>query len=198
MLHSAISAGFSDPVHEAQRAFRSVLNALSRPGQRQVVGAGLTPKNMGPAMAQLLLAITDDGTPVWWQHTDAADADWLRFHTGAPRAATPSASAFAVIVGASELPALDTFSSGSAESPEISTTLLIEVSSLDEGHAVEWRGPGIQGSQSVRIGGLPGDFWTRWHTNHALFPQGVDIVFTCADALVGLPRTTRVRRLEGI
>jgi alpha-D-ribose 1-methylphosphonate 5-triphosphate synthase subunit PhnH len=198
MHRSAISAGFADPVHDAQRAFRSALDALSRPGQRQSVGSGMAQKNIGSAMAQLLLALTDDGTPVWWQHADAPDVDWLRFHTGAPRAAMSSESAFAVIVHPATLPALESFATGSAESPEISTTLLIEVPSLDEGHAVEWRGPGIRDSQSVGIGGLPSDFWSRWQANHALFPQGVDIVFTCGDALVGLPRTTRVRRLEGI
>jgi len=50
----------------------------------------------------------------------------------------------------------------------------------------------------VRIAGLPDDFWAQWHANHASFPQGVDIVFTCAGVALGLPRTTRVRRLEEI
>jgi alpha-D-ribose 1-methylphosphonate 5-triphosphate synthase subunit PhnH len=198
MNHSAVSAGFGDPVHDAQRAFRSVLDALSRPGQRQRVGSGMAQKHIGSAMAQLLLTLTDDGTPVWWQDVEIAAINWLRFHTGAPRAALPSESAFAVITHTGALAALDSFSIGSAESPEVSTMLFVEVPSLDDGQAVEWRGPGIQGSQSVRIGGLPGDFWSRWQGNHALFPQGVDIVFTCADVLVGLPRTTRVRRLKGI
>jgi alpha-D-ribose 1-methylphosphonate 5-triphosphate synthase subunit PhnH len=41
-------------------------------------------------------------------------------------------------------------------------------------------------------------FWPQWRANHASFPQGVDVFFTCADRAIGLPRTTRVARLEGI
>ena len=149
-------------------------------------------------MAQLLLALTDDDTPVWWQQQDNVAAQWLRFHTGASITESPSGAAFAVSLDASGLPALEMFAAGTAAAPERSTTLLLEVPSLDAGPAVEWRGPGIQDVQSVRIAGLPDGFWLQWQANHAAFPQGVDIVFTCANAVLGLPRTTRVRRLESV
>lgn len=193
-----LSAGFADPVHDAQTAFRRVLDALSRPGRRFVLGAAVPGLTLGPAMAHLLLALTDDDTQVWWQRDEGAAPDWLRFHTGAGRAAVPPEAAFAVILDAATLPPLDSFAPGSAQAPEGSATLLVEVPSLDDGPAVEWRGPGIQNMQTVRIAGLPDHFWTQWQANHAAFPQGVDIVFTCADKALGLPRTTRVRRLEGI
>jgi alpha-D-ribose 1-methylphosphonate 5-triphosphate synthase subunit PhnH len=193
-----LSAGFADPVHDAQHAFRRVLDALSRPGQRLALGSPVKGLALGPAMAHLLLALTDDDTAVWWQHSEGSAADWLRFHTGASRAATPAEAAFAVVTHAAALPPLDSFAAGSAESPEGSATLLVEVPSLDDGPAVEWRGPGIREMQTVRIAGLPENFWAQWQANHAAFPQGVDIVFTCADAALGLPRTTRVRRLEGL
>jgi alpha-D-ribose 1-methylphosphonate 5-triphosphate synthase subunit PhnH len=193
-----LSAGFADPVHDAQTAFRRVLDALSRPGRRFVLGAQVQGLALGPAMAHLLLALTDDDTPVWWQSDESAAPDWLRFHTGAGRAAAPQEAAFAVLVDAGAMPPLDNFAPGSAQAPERSATLLVEVPSLDEGPAVEWRGPGIQDMQTVRIAGLPGNFWTQWQANHAAFPQGVDMVFTCAGLALGLPRTTRVRRLEGV
>ena len=193
-----LSAGFADPVHEAQTAFRRVLDALSRPGRRCLLGSPVQGLALGAAMAHLLLALTDDDTPVWWQQDEAAASDWLRFHTGAGVAALPEAAAFAVIPDAGTVPPLDRFAAGSVASPERSATLLLEVPSLDDGPAVEWRGPGIQDVQTVRIAGLPAHFWMQWQANHAAFPQGVDIVFTCADLALGLPRTTRVRRLEGI
>jgi alpha-D-ribose 1-methylphosphonate 5-triphosphate synthase subunit PhnH len=74
----------------------------------------------------------------------------------------------------------------------------MEVASLETGPGVVWRGPGIADVQRVHIAGLPDGFWTQWQANHAAFPQGVDIVFTCANAVLGLPRTTRVSRLEGV
>ena len=193
-----MNAGFADPVHDAQGVFRRVLDALSRPGRVFSLGAHAGAGSVGPAMAQVLLALTDDDTPVWWQQPDPATAQWLRFHTGAPIAENPAAAAFAVSCRSADLPALDEFAAGTAAAPEHSTTWLIEVQSLETGPCVEWRGPGIADVQMVRIAGLPDGFWMQWQANHAAFPQGVDIVFTCADAVLGLPRTTRVRRLEGL
>ncbi|MCJ7798351.1 MAG: phosphonate C-P lyase system protein PhnH [Polaromonas sp.] len=193
-----LSAGFADPVHDAQHAFRSALDALSRPGRRFALGQPISGLALGPAMAHLLLALTDDDTAVWWQQSEGAAPDWLRFHTGASRALTPGEAAFAVLISAADMPSLDRFAAGSLESPDRSATLLVEVPSLDDGPALEWRGPGIQETQTVRIAGLPEHFWAQWQASHASFPQGVDIVFTCAGAALGLPRTTRVRRLERV
>lgn len=193
-----MNAGFADPVHDAQGVFRRVLDALSRPGRVFHLGAHADAGSLGPAMAQVLLALTDDDTPVWWQQPDPATAQWLRFHTGAPIAENPAAAAFAVSCVTADLPALGQFAAGTAAAPERSTTWLIEVPSLETGPGVAWRGPGIADVQMVRIAGLPDGFWMQWQANHAAFPQGVDIVFTCADAVLGLPRTTRVRRLEGV
>lgn len=199
MIHkSQLSAGFADPVHDAQHAFRSVLDALARPGLSFALGKHISGLALGPAMAHFLLALTDDDTAVWWQQSDGVAPDWLRFHTGATLAATPDEAAFAVLISAIGMPPLDTFAVGTLASPERSATLLVEVPSLDAGPALEWRGPGIRETQTVRIAGLPDHFWVQWQANHASFPQGVDIVFTCADAALGLPRTTRVRRLEGV
>lgn len=201
-----LSAGFADPVHDAQRAFRAVLNALSRPGISVAVGTSIAGLALGPAMAHLLLALTDDDSAVWWQQDNAvsaasaasAAARWLRFHTGATMAPAPDQATFAVIEQASRMAPLAAFSLGQAESPEHSTTLLVEVAALDAGPALEWSGPGIRTTQHVRITGLPPDFWHQWQTNHGSFPQGVDIVFTCNGLALGLPRTTRVRTLEGV
>ena len=191
-----LSVGFNDPVHDAQTAFRAVLNALSRPGRQVCVGHAVKGLALGPATAHVLLALADDDTAVWWQQDDGGGADWLRFHTGASQAASPIDAAFAVVVNAAKLPPLAAFAPGTAEAPEGSTTLIVEVASLDTGPAVEWLGPGILGIHTVQIAGLNDDFWTQWQANLALFPQGVDIIFTCANRAVGLPRTTRVRRLE--
>jgi alpha-D-ribose 1-methylphosphonate 5-triphosphate synthase subunit PhnH len=191
-----LSPGFADPVHDAQHAFRHVLEALSRPGQRVTLGRPLAALALGPALAHLLLSLTDDDTPVWWQHADAPTAQWLRFHTGAPVTARPQEAAFAVVTSAADLPALQTFGTGSAAAPEFSSTLLIELPSLDAGPAVAWRGPGIRDSCTVHLAGLPQTFWAQWQANQDVFPQGVDIVFTCGNTALGLPRTTRAQQLQ--
>lgn len=194
----SLRAGLADPVHDAQQAFRRALDALSRPGRQVALGRPIPGLALGPAMAHLLLALTDDDTAVWWQQSDRAAAGWLHFHTGAGLAASSEEAAFAVLDNAALMPPLDNFAAGSVDFPDRSATLLLEVTSLDAGPAVEWRGPGIRDMRTVRIAGLPDKFWIQWQANHAAFPQGVDIIFTCGDSALGLPRTTRVRRLEGV
>lgn len=198
MNNQTLCAGFADPVHDAQRAFRSALDALSQPGQRVAIGVAVAGLALGAAMAHLLLALTDDDTSVWCQDAGHQAAHWLRFHTGARVADAPQEAAFACISQPANMPALSAFAHGSAASPEFSTTLLVEVQSFDRGPALQWYGPGILDARTVQIAGLPEAFWTGWQENHAAFPQGVDVIFTCGSEAIGLPRTTRVARLEGV
>lgn len=193
-----LAPGLVDGVHDSQQAFRAVLDALARPGQVRAIGPALPGVALGGALARLLLSLCDDETPVWWQRADPDLQQWLCFHTGAPVAEQPQAATFAVFTHSGQGLALSDFAAGTAQSPEFSTTLLVELPSLASGPALEWRGPGIADVQRVGLQGLPDGFWTQWQANHAAFPQGADMVFTCGEHALGLPRTTRVRRLEGI
>lgn len=193
-----LQAGLRDAVHDAQQSFRAALDALARPGRPQPLGRAIAGLPLGAALSHLLLALTDEDTRVWWQQPDDALAQWLRFHTGARSVAQPQQADFAVIADGAQCPALDGFAIGSAASPEFSSTLLVEVPSLVAGPLLHWHGPGIRDRQEVRIDGLPPGFWPQWQANHALFPQGVDVIFTCGGETIGLPRTTRVSRLEGV
>jgi alpha-D-ribose 1-methylphosphonate 5-triphosphate synthase subunit PhnH len=189
--------GFADPVHDAQRAFRAVLAALSRPGRAVDLCAAGAPAfaPLCSATTALLLTLTDESTPVWWPGRDAATtaaAQALRFHTGAAPIADAADAAFAVIGSAGEWPAFDSLANGSDAFPERSTTLVIEARAFGDDARSTWSGPGIEGSLAVRIAGLPEDFVARWAANRAVFPRGVDIVFTCGSRAIGLPRSTRV------
>jgi alpha-D-ribose 1-methylphosphonate 5-triphosphate synthase subunit PhnH len=193
--HNDLVAGFSDPVHESQNAFRCALDALARPGRPVTLGKPVKGLSLGPAMAHLLLALTDDDSAVWWQENRHAAVAWLRFHTSAGLSNQPSNADFAVVTEPANLPDLDVFAAGSNESPESSTTVFVEVASLKSGRATQWQGPGIRTTQRVQISGLPDRFWAQWQSNHASFPQGIDIIFTCADQAIGLPRSTQVQLL---
>lgn len=199
-----LAAGLQDAVHESQQAFRQVLDALARPGQVRPIGAALPGVALGGAMARLLLSLTDDETAVYWHCANAADGgidtlqSWLQFHTSARAVQQPADASFAVVTHALQSPDLSHYAQSSAASPEFSTTVLIELPSLSDGPLLEWHGPGIQDVQRVGLAGLHDGFWAQWQANHATFPQGVDIIFTCGESALGLPRTTRVRRLEGV
>ena len=193
-----LAPGLHNTVHETQAAFRQVLDALSRPGQVRTLGPALPGVALGGAMARLLLSLSDDETPVWWSQPNEGVQQWLRFHTGAPMAALPQQASFAVCNDSRQGLTLSDFATGSASAPEFSCTLLVELPSLSDGPDLDWRGPGIQDVQRVGLQGLPPEFWSQWHANQAAFPQGVDLIFTCGELAMGLPRTTRVHALKGV
>jgi alpha-D-ribose 1-methylphosphonate 5-triphosphate synthase subunit PhnH len=197
-LDSVPAAGLCDPVHDGQQSFRVALDAMARPGGIRSMGRRIPDLPLGAAMAHLLLTVTDEDTPVWWQSAPPQLRQWLRFHTGAATVAEAGEASFAVITAAATMPALAQFRSGTPAAPEQSCTLLVEVASLRQGPALQAHGPGIREVATLNIAGLGERFWAEWQASHAAFPQGVDIFFTCGTELLALPRTTRIARLQEV
>jgi alpha-D-ribose 1-methylphosphonate 5-triphosphate synthase subunit PhnH len=193
---TTLTPGFNDPVHDTQAVFRTLLDALSRPGTVGVVEDVLPEARA--AQAELaafaaLLTLCDYATPVWLAQADTALGSALRFHTGAPLVDEPEQAAFAYIHDAAALPPLASFAPGTAESPEQSVTLLIRVDSLTGGAPVVLSGPGIQHTTTIAPAGLPERFWRERAALAPLFPCGIDCYLVCGTQLIGLPRTTHAK-----
>ncbi|WP_213769350.1 phosphonate C-P lyase system protein PhnH [Bradyrhizobium sp. dw_78] len=189
-------AGFADKVVSAQKTFRSVMDAMARPGSVQRISAASgTPPGMMRGTAAIALTLFDHDTPLWLDPSMSAASDvskWLKFHTSAPVVTDSSVCNFALIGDAKALPALDRFAFGSNEYPDRSTTLILQVESLSEGPAVELQGPGIDGVAVLRATIQPSDLFERLAVNAALFPRGIDVVLVHDDCMVAIPRTTRL------
>ena len=167
-----LPAGFADKVLSAQSTFRSVMDAMARPGsvQRIVSSAG-APAALMRGTAAIALTLFDHDTPVWLdgRMSETSDfAKWLKFHTSAPVIGDSSISHFALIGDPQGLLALDRFAFGSNEYPDRSTTLILQAS--------------LQ----------PHDLFERLAINKTLFPRGIDVVLVHDDAIVAIPRTTRL------
>lgn len=190
-----LPAGFADKVLSAQSTFRSVMDAMARPGSVQRIRAQAgTPAPMMHGTAAIALTLFDHDTPVWLDGAMSATADvakWLKFHTSAPVIADTSVCSFAVIGDAQSLPPLDRFALGSNEYPDRSTTLILQVDSLASGPAFELTGPGIDGA-AVLQATIRGNLFERLAVNAALFPRGIDVVLVHDDAVIAIPRTTRL------
>ena len=193
---STLTPGFADPVHDTQAVFRTLLDALSRPGTVGVVEKGLPEvRATRAALAAFasLLTLCDYATPVWLAQPDTALGSALRFHTGAPLVDEPGLAAFAYIHDASAMAALESFALGEAESPEHSVTLLIRVDALTGGAPIVLSGPGIQHTTTIAPIGLPEHFWRERAALAPLFPCGIDCYLVCDSTLIGLPRTTQAK-----
>ena len=193
-----LPAGFADKVLSAQSTFRSVMDAMARPGSLQhIASAAGTPAAMMRGTAAIALTLFDHDTPVWLDGRMSATADvakWLKFHTSAPVIADPSTASFALVGDPESLPALDRFAFGSNEYPDRSTTLILQVESLTGGPVVVLKGPGIDGTAALRASIRPWDLFERLAINATLFPRGIDVLLVHDDCIVAIPRTTRLVR----
>ena len=191
--------GFADPVFDAQSSFRAAVDALARPSTVQQIGCTLAPpKGLSAASAALMLTLCDYDTPVYLSAALAQGAvpGWLGFHAGAKVTSDKSTSAFAFFDKSSPLPAFSQFSQGTQDYPDRSTTIVLEVASLEGGARLSLSGPGIKGANEISSVGLPATFLDQWRANRALFPRGIDLILTCGNRLIGLPRTVTIKALE--
>jgi alpha-D-ribose 1-methylphosphonate 5-triphosphate synthase subunit PhnH len=191
-----LPTGFADKVLSAQSTFRSVMDAMARPGSvARIVATVGTPAAMMRGTAAIALTLFDHDTPVWLDAAMSETAEvtkWLKFHSGAPVISDPSTCHFALIGDPRSPPTLDRFAFGSNEYPDRSTTLILQVESLTQGPTLELRGPGIDGSALLQASIQPADLFERLAINAALFPRGIDVVLVHDDAIVAIPRTTRL------
>jgi len=196
-----LERGFADPVFDAQHTFRTVMNAMARPGTVQPLDATCAPPQpLTPATGALLLTLADYETPVWLDATlarVAAVVDWLRFHTGSPIVADASEATFAVIADAGRLPALSTFAIGTLDYPDRSTTVILQVKTINDRSGPRLTGPGIATEARLDPTPLAATFWHDAKRNGALYPRGVDVVFAAPDRIAALPRSTAIELGDG-
>ena len=191
-----IGTGFHQPVFQAQSAFRAILDALARPGTVQALGETVdAPAPLSAGAAAVALTLCDHDTPVWLDgglrgHDEVGQ--WLRFHCGCPLVDNPREAAFAFAGDIEDLPPFEAFGLGTAEYPDRSTTIVLQVESFGGGPKLALEGPGIRGRASFHAEPLPPDIAARLAANRALFPRGVDLLLATVSAVAGLPRSVRV------
>lgn len=196
MNHTAqsIQPAFCEPPREAQAVFRTVMEAMARPGRMFPLAAGFTPPApLLPTAAAIVLTLADFETPIWLDGAldeNEVVRQFLRFHTGARLVSDPVEAAFALIADPVAAPPLDTFAQGTAEYPDRSATLIFQVDEL-LCNGWQFEGPGIEGRQMFSAAPLRADFLAQLTDNRGRFPCGVDLIFAAGNAIAALPRSTR-------
>ncbi|MCA8884794.1 MAG: phosphonate C-P lyase system protein PhnH [Rhodobacteraceae bacterium] len=186
MQHQALQGGFTDAPVQAARAFREALTLMARPGTIGHLDAARPPAPISAAAGTLLLTLCDPETPVYLApgYNTAETRDWIAFHCGAPLVG-PDRAQFAVGQWEALLP-LDAYATGTAEFPDRSATLIVELPALSATGAC-LTGPGIRDTAALPLPDL-----AAFQRNAALFPLGLDFFFTAGTAAAALPRSTRI------
>lgn len=186
---------FTNAAIEAAHAFRSIMQAMSRPGVPVDMTAAIhAPAPLNATAAAVALTLCDFQTPVWLapslRHQDVER--YLKFHTGAPITGNPEEAQFAFVSDVHEQPDLQRLSPGTHEYPDRSATLVLQVPGFRRMDAV-LSGPGIKGRVHFGVEGLGQPFWAAMAENHARFPMGVDVILAAPGGIAALPRSTAVR-----
>jgi alpha-D-ribose 1-methylphosphonate 5-triphosphate synthase subunit PhnH len=187
-----------DPVLDLQIAFRKILEAMASPGSIVDLGreAGLLdldiPFNKGILL--VALALVDGETSFCVASAEPEAQGRTISQLTYAKAAGLGESDFVFAVGegyAAE--AIASAKAGTLVDPHLGATLVVEVSSLDEGGSLLLSGPGIQSTARLGIGLEPGWIAARSSKNIE-YPLGVDLLFVDGlSRLAALPRTTIVR-----
>ena len=187
-----LQTAFTLPVQDAQHSFRRLLKAMSEPGvivALQQLQHGWQPLNI--ASTSLLLTLADHETPVWLSsalHNDLVGQN-LRFHTGAPLVELPQQAVFAVTDERISSEQLNVLSAGTVAAPETGVTLIVQLASLSGGRMLRLAGIAEERMIAPQLPDCIIDELTeRPHP----FPLGIDLILTCGERLLAIPRTTHV------
>ena len=189
-----LTPGFSDPVQDSRQTFRAILDAMSHPGRIVTIDNSLfPPAPLNLASAAVCLTLLDFETTLWTDlKSKSKGGDWLRFHCGCSVVPDPSEAVFALITRNDTMPPVNEFNTGNDESPESSATFIIQTRGLSSSDGKRLTGPGIETFSTLNVEGLTKRFWQDRQSQFAMFPLGVDIVFTWKNKLAALPRTVKV------
>jgi hypothetical protein len=113
----------------------------------------------------------------------------LRFHTSAPLVEQPQQAVFAVADEQISHEQLNALSEG-AVAPETSATLILQVSSLSGGRMLRLTGAGIADERMVAPQ-LPECIIHELTERPHPFPLGIDLILTCGERLLAIPRHPR-------
>ena len=180
-----LETAFMLPVQDAQHSFRRLLKAMSEPGV--IVALHQLKRGWQP------LNMADNDTPVWLAAPLSNDIvnQSLRFHTNAPLVNQPKQATFAVTDEAISSEQLNALSTGTAVAPEAGATLILQVTSLSGGRMLRLTGAGIAEERMIAPQ-LPKCILHELTERPHPFPLGIDLILTCGERLLAIPRTTHV------
>jgi alpha-D-ribose 1-methylphosphonate 5-triphosphate synthase subunit PhnH len=194
-----------DPVLHSQSHFRSILEAVSRPGTiRELEAVELAPAP-GLDTASSLVAFALLNADVSFHLVNMSDvaAEYLSTNTNAAASSIEQAAFIFTDGAAPPAATLEGANCGTLNYPDTAATIVIQVEALSPDPLpgalmLTLEGPGVDGRSIVSVRGLSADLLLALQARNAEFPLGIDAIVTCDDGrarcprVLGIPRTARV------
>jgi len=178
---------------QEQRAFRALLDAMSRPGTiHELPEARATDGAWGSALV-VMQCLLDHEVTFAVEADDRSVHEQILRRTGA-RSDVLAAAGYVFADAAHALEVIEMASEGYLEEPERSATVVVRVDAIGSGSLrAVLSGPGIETVQSLAIEGLDASALHALIERNALYPTGIDIVLVDPQGRVAcLPRSTRI------
>lgn len=188
-------------IFDSQRHFRTLLDAMARPGKidRFATVAITPPPPLTNAAACTALALLDSDSTFDAAPLGPDAIRYVQVNTGAR--AVPVAEADFVFLDGGDVASAERIAAARAgipTYPETGATIVLQVSRLSHssgtgGLELTLSGPGIETTTHVVINGLHARNLEALGRRNREFPLGVDAIVTADDGgIICLPRTTRV------
>lgn len=177
-----------DPVHDTRETFRAVLSAMSRPGTVQRAPAD-------PADRAVVATLVDHEVGCYTEDEGLAES-LEREGRLDPR---PLEEAAVVHVHGSTDGRAAAARRGTLKEPGRGATVVYRVGGVIEGvpagngtTGVELSGPGVPGSRSLAVAGLPAEEADAIAEAQSEYPRGIDVVFAAGDRIAAIPRSVEL------
>jgi alpha-D-ribose 1-methylphosphonate 5-triphosphate synthase subunit PhnH len=170
-----------------QKTYRKLLFAMSRPGKIiRLVNEGMAEQ----ASDGILSALIDSSVYLCDHHSVLRQKMWSLLNARNSKAE----DADYLLVDGAVAPDFEPHL-GVLESPDLSATLIVNVSGLSSGMTLQLSGPGVDGTERISVEGLRKSWIQKREQWVAGFPLGVDLFIADSCCVTALPRTTKVEMI---
>lgn len=193
---------YFDEVFDTQTAFRSIMQALARPGQLQKLDAMKKlnpPKPLNAATACIGLTLMSQDSLFHVEEQQFPQGkEYFSVNTSA-RFCEISEAAFLYIQGQDSTATIAKAHTGLLEYPETSATVIIDVMAMSEepmadALALNMQGPGVLDEKTVFIKGINPEILGMIQAKNGEYPLGIDVFMTDKkNQVLGIPRTNQFK-----
>jgi alpha-D-ribose 1-methylphosphonate 5-triphosphate synthase subunit PhnH len=184
-----MTLGIAQPFDEAltQRAYLALQWSLSYPGRAHPLPQAADGANDFMVVARTLLDLETS-----FYAPDEAYARQLATTGAKKHSVSTAAYVFLPSIDEAALQLIEHVNTGTYAYPDAGATLIcsgvLDAPDVDE---LQFAGPGVDGMQTVRLGGVPRAFWAL-RKSMIRYPLGFDVFFVDHGCVIGVPRTTFV------